>query len=120
MEPRARIFVILLSLLVVLVVLRQLRRWNLGVGLSILWLVLALGGFVLALAQKLADRVSFWIGIHYPPALFFLLALVGGFFILIRLSSELARVERRSRRLAQELAILRHELEGLAGEGPDR
>jgi hypothetical protein len=119
MEPRARLFVILLSLLVLLLVLRQVRRWRLGLGLSLLWLTLALAGVLLAVAQRLADRVSYWIGIHYPPALFFLLALIGGFFILLRMASQQARLEAQNRRLAQEVALLRHELERLGGEEGD-
>ena len=111
MEPRARVFVLLLSLLVVLVVLRQVRRWRLGLELSLLWLALALAGFFLALFQRLADRVSYWIGIHYPPALFFLLALVGGFLILLRMASQQARLETMNRRLAQEVALLRAAVE---------
>jgi hypothetical protein len=118
MEPQARIFVILLSLVVVLIVVRQLRRWNLGLELSILWLSVALGGLLLAVAQKLADRVSLWIGIQYPPALFFLLSLVGGLFILLRMSSALAKLEGQNKKLAQEIAILKHEVESTR-RGPE-
>ncbi|MBU1702128.1 MAG: DUF2304 domain-containing protein [Candidatus Eisenbacteria bacterium] len=111
MEPQARVFVILLSFLVVLVVVRQLRRWNLGLEVSILWLSVAFGGLLLAVAQKLADRVSHWIGIQYPPALFFLISLVGGLFILLRMSSTMAKLEHQNQKLAQEIAILKHEVE---------
>ncbi|MBD3334048.1 MAG: DUF2304 family protein [Candidatus Eisenbacteria bacterium] len=116
MEPQARLFVVLLCLLVVLVVARQLRRWNLGLGMSLLWLAVAVGGLLLTVAQSLADRVSHWIGIHYPPALFFLVSLVGGLLILLRLSINLARLESQNRRLAQEIALLRRELAGRAAE----
>lgn len=111
MEPQARVFVILLCALVVLAVIRQIRRWNMGTELSIIWLGVALGGFLLAVAQRLADRISFWIGIQYPPALFFLLSIVGGVFIMLRMSSTVARLESRNKRLTQEMALLRHELE---------
>jgi hypothetical protein len=110
-EPQARVFVIFLCALVVLVVIRQIRRWNMGTELSIIWLGVALGGFLLAVAQRLADRISFWIGIQYPPALFFLLSIVGGVFIMLRMSSSVARLESQNKRLTQEMALLRHELE---------
>lgn len=118
MEPQARIFVILLCALVVLVVIRQIRRWNMGTELSIIWLGVALGGFLLAVAQKLADRISFWIGIQYPPALFFLLSIVGGVFIMLRMSSTVARLESQNKRLTQEMALLRHELESSRPASP--
>lgn len=113
MEPQARLFVILLCALVVLIVIRQIRRWNMGTELSLLWLGVALGGFLLAIAQKLADRVSFWIGIQYPPALFFLVSIVGGVFIMLRMSSTVSRLESQSKSLTQEMALLRHELESV-------
>ncbi len=52
------------------------------------------------------DALSSWIGIYYPPATVFLLAIFVLFLISIHFSRQLTRLEERTRILAEELALL--------------
>jgi hypothetical protein len=51
--------------------------------------------------------VSTWLGIAYAPGTFFLGAITLLFLIVVHFSWELARLDARTRLLAEELAILR-------------
>jgi hypothetical protein len=62
---------------------------------------------VLAAFPGLLDRVSSWMGIAYAPGTFFLGAITMLFLIVVHFSWELARLDARTRLLAEELAILR-------------
>lgn len=106
MSLAARLFVIGIGLVLFLFVVRLVRRRSMGLEYSVLWLTL-IGVAVLAgVAQKQADAVSRWIGIAYPPALFFLLCIVVLVAIVLHLTVRLSRLSEAHRALAQEIAIL--------------
>jgi hypothetical protein len=75
-------------------------------------------GLVLAIAAavpNLLDWAADLLGIWYQPTLFLLLAI--GFLLLLAMhfSYELSRVEKRVRVLAEELALLRRDLDDEQG-----
>jgi hypothetical protein len=107
MTTTARIFVVALSLLLFLVVLRLARRRSLGLEYSILWLLLTGFAVVAGLVQRQADRLSRIVGIDYPPAFFFLVCIVVLVSIVLHLTIRLSRLADAQRVLAQELALLR-------------
>jgi hypothetical protein len=120
MTTTARIFVVTLSLLLFIVVLRLARRRSLGLEYSILWLLLTGFAVVAGLVQRQADRLSRMVGIDYPPAFFFLICIVVLLSIVLHLTIRLSRLADAQRVLAQELALLRAGAPGEpGGEGPN-
>ncbi len=110
MTLTARLFVIGLSLLLFLVVLRMARRRVLGLEYSILWLLLTGFGALAGLGVRQADALSRMIGVDYPPAFFFLICIIVLLSIVLHLTVRLSHLADALRSLAQEMALLRTDL----------
>ena len=107
MTLTARIFVVGLSLLLFLVVLRMTRRRVLGIEYSILWLLLTGFGVLAGLGVRQADALSRLIGIDYPPAFFFLICIIVLLSIVLHLTVRLSHLADTQQALAQEMALMR-------------
>lgn len=100
----------------VLSLINLIRKRQLLEAHALLWLltfsVVAVSPFLI----PLLDRVSHWLGIKYPPTLYLLVAI---FFLMantLRSTLDISRLTEQNRRLTQEMAILRRQLE--SGERP--
>lgn len=107
----AHIFLIAGTVLSVLFILVLLRRRHLRGKYAMLWTGLGFFLLVLAIFPGLLATVSEWIGVHYAPALFLVVAVGFLLVVVIHFSWELSRLEDRSRTLAEEVGLLRTELE---------
>lgn len=107
MTLTARLFVVGLSLLLFLIVLRMARRRVIGIEYSILWLMLTGLGVVAGLVGSKADALSRMVGIQYPPAFFFLLCIIVLLSIVLHLTLRLSRLAEAQSSLAREMALLR-------------
>jgi hypothetical protein len=109
LSTRGHIFVIIVTTVALVYVLRLVRRRRMSGRYALLWTAVSLALLVLAVWPGLLTTVSELVGVHYPPALF-LLVLTGFLFVVvIHFSYELTRLEDRSRILAEEVALLRAE-----------
>jgi hypothetical protein len=106
-----QIIVLVTGVLVLGFILRLVRRRELRGKYSLLWLAVGIFGLVIALVPGLLDDVADWFGVGYPPAILFVIAIAFLVLVVVHLSWELTRLEDRTRTLAQELAMLRHDLE---------
>lgn len=102
----------------VLFVLEMLRRGILREKFAALWLLVSLAVLTFAVFPSLLVRLSALLGIALPANLLFLMAAVLLLLVSVQLSFEISRVEARTRRLAEDLALLRHELATLKKQGP--
>lgn len=105
----AHVFIGVVTLITWLVIIRLLRHRQLRSKYALLWTVMAVALGVFALFPGLLDRISVWIGIDYPPALFLLMATGLLFLVIVEYSVELSKLDERTRRLAEEIALLRAE-----------
>jgi hypothetical protein len=112
MSPRAYAIVVIGALVALLAIVRQVRLRRLGAKYALLWFAVGLAFLVLAVVPNMLDRLARLAGIEYPPAL--LMAAGIGFFALLSLhfSSEITRLEERTRVLAEEAALLRDDVAG--------
>jgi len=101
---------ILGSALLVAIVLELVRSRRLQEEYSLLWLFTGAVLLLLSLWRGLLDRMAFLFGIAYPPSALFLVGF--GFFLLILLhfSVILSGLSERTKKLAQEISLLREEL----------
>lgn len=97
----------------VLFVFEMLRRGILREKFAALWLLVSLAVLVFALFPSVLTGISGWLGIALPSNLLFLMAAILLLLVSVQLSSEVSRVEARTRRLAEELALLKHEIRRL-------
>lgn len=95
----------------VLTLINLIRKRQLLEAHALLWLLtfgmVAVSPFLI----PVLDRVSHWLGIQYPPTLYLLVAI---FFLMantLRNTLDISRMTEQNRRLTQEMAILRQQLE---------
>lgn len=82
---------------------------------ALLWLLAATGLVVFSVFRGLIDSVGVAFGIAYKPALLFLAADVFLMLILLHMCVVVSRLTDRTRKLAQDLAAVRAELETRKG-----
>jgi len=105
--------VVLFVLLLLGFVIEAIRRDRLKERYALLWL--GAGGVMLVLAgwRSLLDRLAVALGVLYGPSLLFLAALLFLMVILLHFSLVISEHRDKTRRLAQHLALLAHEVERL-------
>jgi hypothetical protein len=86
--------------------LLKLRRRSLLVPTCSLFLGVG-GVFILfAVSPNTFDRLSYMVGIHYPPILYLMGCIFALILMIIHLAVRISLVDERCRRLAQEIALL--------------
>lgn len=116
----AHVFIFLGTAASVAFILRLVRLRQLRGKYALLWTAVALLLGVLAIFPRLFNRFAELVGVYYPPALLLLLTTGFLFLVVIHFSWELSRLEERTRTLAEEVALLRAELERRdASHAPD-
>ena len=103
---------VIASLLLFGFVIDFIRRNLLKEKYSVLWLALSLVVLVLSLWASLLDKLASMVGIAYAPSLLFLVAFVFILLILLHFSVVISILYDKNKSLAQELTLLRHEMEG--------
>lgn len=116
MSGRAHLFLLAVSVCSIGFILHLVRQRHLRAKYSILWLSIGMVLVGVSASPALLDRLSVMLGISYGPTTFFLGAITLLFLVVIHFSWELSRLEERSRTLAEEIAILRSQLEQPAGD----
>ena len=106
------------SVILTLVVLELIRRRRLSEELWIPWLGVAIAPLIAALWISPWAFVARWLGIAYEPALLLGLAVILSIAIVLYLTVVVSSIGGRTRLLAQEVAILKAELE--RGNAPER
>ncbi|MGB8020775.1 MAG: DUF2304 domain-containing protein [Candidatus Nanopelagicales bacterium] len=100
-------------------VAEMLRRGILRERFAALWLVVTAMLTVGALFPSLLERTASALGFEVPANLLFFTAILLLLLVAVQLSFEVSRLEQRTRRLAEDLALLTHEvrqLRSMAGE----
>lgn len=80
---------------------------------SLLWLSSSLVFIIFSFWRHGLERFAKLVGIAYPPAALFLILMLAIFLILIEFSINISRLSEKNKILAQELAILKNEIENL-------
>lgn len=111
LSTAAHVFLFVGTVAALLFILYLLRRRQLRGKFAMLWVTLGLVLLVLALFPGLVTWASELLGITYPPALFLVVAVGFLIVVVIHFSWEISRLEERSRTLAEEVALLRGDLE---------
>lgn len=104
---------LVVSIGILAVAVEMLRRRRLREKYAVLWLVVAVGQMVLAIFPSLLDAVADRLGIADPPNLLAFVAVVFLLGVTAHLSWESSQLEDETRTLAEEVAILRHEVDAL-------
>jgi len=112
-----KIIAILGSGSLLVVVIELIRRGRLKERYSLLWLFAGSMLLVFSLSRDLLEYTSRLLGIYYPPSFLFLLAFLFLLLITLHFSVVLSGLSEQNKQLAQELALLRQEMqEALCGK----
>ena len=98
--------VIVMGLVLAIGILYLVRRDHLYIRQGLFWIIVAASSLLFGLWPFLIDTLGNALGIAYPPALLFLVAIVMLIFKALFGDIELTRVRRDLRRLNQRIALL--------------
>ncbi|HYU38658.1 MAG TPA: DUF2304 domain-containing protein [Acidimicrobiia bacterium] len=119
LSGQAHVLIIIATLLTAWFIFRLVRARQLRSKYALLWLVIGLMLLPLAAVPGVLNTVSEWLGVFYSPTIFLLVAVGFLFVVVVHYSWELSRLENRTRTLAEELALLRAQLEDRRGDRLD-
>lgn len=109
MNPRIQILAIAGSLSIMVLVFWLIRRRRLREEYTFLWFAASIVLIVLSLWRGLLEVLAGLVGVAYPPSVLLLGGIVLGFLLAVHYSISLSRLAEQNKRLAQELALLRHD-----------
>jgi hypothetical protein len=107
------------SVLILAGIFELLRRRQLSEKYAALWLVVGVLLLVLTIFPGLLAEVTHALGFGLPSNLLFFVGIVFLVGVCLHLSWELSRLEGETRKLAEDLAIMRLELRELANDKKD-
>lgn len=97
-------------------VFELIRRRKLREEYALLWIAGSIVLVGLSLWRGSIDLAARILGVAYPPSVLLLGVVLVGFFLAMHFSIALSRLTEQNKRLTQELALLRYEIEGAADE----
>lgn len=106
MPLKAKIILFALSAALFLFVLNLIIKRRLKIEHSLMWLGVSVTLLVMTSWQDVADRFAFFLGIDYPPALFFSIAIFFSLLMLFHYSVEISKLKEQNKTLNQELSLL--------------
>jgi len=105
--------VVALGLLVLLFVLNQVRRKKIREEYSLLWIFSATVLVLSATFIKSVEKLSHLVGIYYPPAFLFLIAILMVMVLQFHFSTVISTLREQNKNLTQDLGILETEVKAL-------
>ena len=107
---RISIIAVLASTIMLFYILEMVRRRKLREEYSILWLAGGIIMLVFSLKKDWLEWASDAAGIYYPPSFLFLIGILFILLILIHFSITISRLYQMNKKMAQEIALLKHEV----------
>lgn len=104
---------IVAAMCTVIFIVAMLRRGYLREKFAALWLAVAAVLLLLAVFPGVLTWAAHLVGVQVPANLLFLLAAILLLLVGVQLSYEVGRLDSRSQRLAEEIALLRAEVKQL-------
>jgi len=104
------------SVVIIAVLFEMLRRQTLREKYAVLWFLIAVVCLAIAVFPRLLFSAARLLGVEVPSNLLFFGASMVLMILTLQHSYELGRLEEKTRTLAEDLAILRLEVESSRGE----
>ena len=107
------------ALLILAVIIWMLLSKRLREKYAVLWLIIGVAMLILTVFPDLLFWLSNFLGVQVPSNLLFVGAIALLVGVTLHQSWELSTAEDETRRVAEEVAILRAEVDALRGDGPN-
>lgn len=111
---RVQILAVIISLLVILLVVHLIRRKQLRVEYSIVWLFGSSLLIFFSVWRDFLDIVADFLGIFYAPALLLLIAILVGTLGFLHFSVKMSKQAEYNKKMTQKVALLQHRIEELS------
>lgn len=121
MTTASYIFGIISALLILIVVVELLRRRHLRERHAIWWFVAGLLALIAGVFPATLEWAASVLGVEVPTNLVFFVSIAILFFVCLQHSSELTKLESKTRTLAERVALIELQLtqsEAAQGEAP--
>jgi hypothetical protein len=105
-----------MAVAILVTLFEMLRRHRLREKYALIWFLIALAAVVVAVFPGLLVWATDLLGLSLPSNLLFFVASVVLLLLTLQHSYELGRLEERTRTLAEEVGLLRLELQRATGE----
>jgi len=113
LQPRTQTLIILVSLTLLVVVLHMVRKRHVREQYSLLWIAACVVLLLSAVLIRGVESLSRIVGIFYPPAFLFLVAILLIVVLQVHFSVVISSLKEQSRSLTQDLGLLQNELHRL-------
>lgn len=113
------IFSIVSALGVLAVVFESLRRQRLRERHALWWILAGCAALLISVFPNTLDVAAGFLGIDVPANLVFFVSIAVLFLVCIQIGSELTDLERKTRRLAEAIALLEERLRRVEGPSVD-
>ena len=110
---RTRVFVLLAGIAILLFILNLVRKKQLREQYALLWIVASLVLCLSAVFIHGLERLSHLVGIYYPPAFLFLVAILMILILQFHFSTVISNLREQNKSLIQDVGILAGELRAL-------
>ena len=104
---------IITSVVFLIFIIQLIRKGHLKESYSILWLFFGSILLFFSIWRHGLDSVSLFLGIAYPPALLFIIMILGMLMVLIQYSVVITKQSLKIKKLSQDLGIIKEEFEEL-------
>lgn len=109
MNVKVQVFSFVLNIFFLLFIINKVRRHKLSEKESIHWFLGVLLAFSVIIQPQLLDKLAYALGISYPPALLFLIAVVFLFGMTFVLTMKVSELRVRNTELAQNISLMEKE-----------
>jgi hypothetical protein len=111
-----------IGILILAAIFQLIRKNRLLEQYALLWIASAVLLLVVSVWRNLLEKLAAWAGIYYAPSALFLVAVFCGMVIAMHFSVVISQMKKQNHALAQEVALLRHEVDRMRkpGRGSNR
>lgn len=113
MNTRLQILVILIALLAILFIVNKIRRKNIELRYSLLWLLLGAAVILLACFPKVSNWAARMLGISNPMNMMFFAGFCFTLPIIFSLSMSVSRLSNKVKKLTQEIGLMSKKIDEL-------
>jgi len=112
-QLRTRVFVILVGLAILVFILNLVRKKQLREQYALLWILSSIVLCLSAVFIGSVEKVSHLVGIYYPPAFLFLIAILMILVLQFHFSTVISNLREQNKALIQDVGILTSEVKAL-------
>ena len=116
---RTRVFVLLAGVAILLFILNLVRKKQLREQYALLWILAAIVLCLSSVFIQGLEKLSHLVGIYYPPAFLFLVAILMMLVLQFHFSTVISNLREQNKALIQDVGILASEVRALRQRHPN-